>query len=235
MRYALYFTPSPDDLLTKAATRWIGRDAFGDAPPPPLVVDGLQADEIARHTASARKYGFHATLKAPFELAEGKDEAALVAAANQFCKSVVPFVMSPLKISRIGKFFALVPEEERPRLSDFAAMVVRDFEPFRAPLSDADIARRNPEMLSDLERGNLYRWGYPYVFDAFRFHMTLTGPIEEPDVAPVNMALHAWFDPILGIPVNVSALTIFIQPEPDAPFRVHSQIPLGAPAERKTD
>lgn len=234
MRYAIYFTPPSEDVLTKAAARWIGRDAFSDKSLPPMSFDGMPADELAKHTASARKYGFHATLKPPFELAAGADEAGLIAALQDFCEQSSSFVISPLKLIRLGKFFALVPEEERPRLNEFTAEVVRAFEPFRAPLSEADIARRNPDELDDMQRENLYQWGYPYVFDAFQFHMTLTGPVEEIHVARVNRALVDWLDPILGMPIAISTLTLFVEATPDTPFRVHTQIPLGLAAERKT-
>lgn len=235
MRYAIFFTPPPADMLTSAAVRWIGRDAFTDEMVTAVETDGLQAEEIAEFTASARKYGFHATLKPPFELAPGKDEAMLLTALQAFCEQTSPFVISPLKLGQLGPFFALIPEEDQPRLNDFAATVVREFEPFRAPLSKADIARRNPELLNETQRENLHQWGYPYVFESFRFHMTLAGPVDEPNVARFSRALSNWFNPILGIPVAISTLTLFVEPAPGEPFQVHTQIPLGASAERKTD
>lgn len=234
MRYAIYFTPLPDNQLARAAASWIGHDVFTGALTSPPAVGELSSDEVARHTAAAQRYGFHATLKPPFHLAEGQREDGLLGAFQDFCKSAEPFTIPKLVIARIGKFFALVPEEKSKSLNDFADTIVTTFEQFRAPLSDADIARRNPDMLSATQRENLDKWGYPYVFDEFRFHMTLTGPVQDEHAERVEQALREWFAPCLGGPVDVSTLALFIEPEPGAPFRVHTQTPLGAIAKRKT-
>ena len=78
MRYAIHFTPSPNDPLTQAAAAWLGRDAYsGHAVEPPGTID-LGMQEISYHTALPRRYGFHGTIKAPFRLAEGHSEAALL-------------------------------------------------------------------------------------------------------------------------------------------------------------
>lgn len=174
MRYALYFTPPADDPLTGAAARWLGRDAFtGKA----LAPDGQRPDGWESLVAEPARYGFHATLKAPFHLAGGQTETDLLSALDVFAAETPAFTMPRLKIGLLGSFFALVPDGDADALDRFAADVVRAFEPFRAPLSAADIARRKPETLPEPERTYLHDWGYPYVFDAFRFHMTLTGPV----------------------------------------------------------
>lgn len=234
MRYAIYFTPLPNDQLARAAASWIGHDVFtGEVTPSPAVGE-LSSDEITRHTAAAQRYGFHATLKPPFHLANGQSEGALIEAFQGFCKTAEPFVIPKLVIARIGKFFALVPEEKSKSLDDLAGATVTEFEQFRAPLSDADIARRNPDTLNATQRKSLDQWGYPYVFDEFRFHMTLTGPVQDEHAERVEQALHEWFASCLGDPVDVSTLALFVEPEPGAPFRVHTQTPLGAIAKRKT-
>ncbi len=119
-----------------------------------------------------------------------------------------------------------MPDQVYPQLQDFAASVVRDFEPFRAPLSEADIARRKPERLSDSQRENLMRWGYHHVMDDFRFHMTLTGPAQ-PDIAPLlQSVLSARFAAFVDRPLTVSGLGLFVEPERGAPFTVKSWLPL---------
>src|SRR5690606_24575986 len=77
MRYAIYFTPERDHPLTRKAAQWLGRDAFGGETLPPSSAAPLSAAEVAFQTAAARRYGFHATLKAPFRLAEGTSESEL--------------------------------------------------------------------------------------------------------------------------------------------------------------
>ena len=228
MRYALYFTPPQLDPLTVTAGQWLGRDAFDGSTVKMPEVAEFPLETLMEMTADPRRYGFHATLKAPFELADGTDEAGLVAAAQEFAAGLTPFEIPRMVVRQIGPFFALVPDALYPVLQDFAAEVVEQFEPFRAPLSEADIARRNPEKLTESQRANLLRWGYHHVMDDFRFHMTLTGRITDPAMAAAVMpVLEQRFADFIDRPLAVTALAIFIEPARGAPFTVHSLLPLG--------
>ncbi|MBZ0164088.1 MAG: DUF1045 domain-containing protein [Notoacmeibacter sp.] len=232
MRYAIYFTPPPDDPLTRIAANWLGRDGFSGETvlPPPL--GGLDPAEIAFHTASARRYGFHATLMAPFSLAPGEGEQALLRAFAAFCEASRPFDLSRLKLAQIDGFFALVPDGDVRRLNEFAGEVVLAFDRFRAPLSTGEITRRHPGSLKPAELRNLHQWGYPFVFDTFRFHMTLTGRASGQEAQRLERVLSDWFAPVLDAPVGISALTLFVEPEPGAPFIVYRQAGLGQTPER---
>lgn len=232
MRYAIYFTPPPDDPLTRIAASWLGRDAFtGETIAPPAL--GLfDPAEIAFHTAAARRYGFHATLMAPFKLADGESEQSLARAFAAFCEASPPFQLPRLKLAQLDGFFALVPEGDAQRLNEFAGEVVLAFDRFRAPLGQGEIARRHPDSLKPSELRNLHQWGYPFVFDTFRFHMTLTGRAAGQEAQRLERALTDWFGPVLNDPVEISALTLFIEHEPGAPFVVHRQTALGAVSER---
>ncbi|MDR7221896.1 DUF1045 domain-containing protein [Aminobacter aminovorans] len=234
MRYAIYFTPEHDDPLCRIAAGWLGRDAFGGAVTAAKPFGTLSAAEVAFHTAAARRYGFHATLKAPFRLADGMTEAALIDAIDAFANATVPFDIPRLKLAQIDGFFALVPAEPLPELDRFAGDVVTAFEPFRAPLSDAEMARRNPDALSPRECRNLSQWGYPYVFDTFRFHMTLTGRITAEEAQRVRAAIEECLGDTLDKPVPVDGLALFVEPSPGAPFEVRTYRALGKQAERKT-
>jgi putative phosphonate metabolism protein len=234
MRYALYFTPAPDDRLTVAASAWLGRDAFTDEVLRAPGVHSLTPAEIAYHTAAARRYGFHATLKAPFALAENETESSLLAGLESFVRHTRRFFIPRLVIGQIDGFFALVPNPPVPELDKFAAAVVRDFDRFRSPLSDAEIARRNPDALSPEEVRNLVQWGYPYVFERFQFHMTLTGRVAAAEAPRVRAALEEVFQPVLDSPVPVDGLALFVEPEPGAPFTVLSYKELALVPERKT-
>lgn len=234
MRYAIYFTPEHDDPLCRIAAGWLGRDAFGGAATPAKAFGELSAAEVAFHAAAARRYGFHATLKAPFRLADGVSEASLIDAVSTFANNATPFDIPRLKLAQIDGFFALIPTEPLPELDLFAGDVVRAFEPFRAPLSDAEIARRNPESLSPQEHGNLSRWGYPYVFDTFRFHMTLTGRVAAEEAPRVRAAIEQCLGNVLDKPVPVDGLALFVEPSSGAPFEVRAHRALGNQAERKT-
>ena len=220
MRYALYYSPAEDHPLTAAASRWLGRDAFLDGSFPTPDVSGLACGDVHQLTADPRRYGFHATLKAPFELAPGKTEAELLAALAAFAAATPAFTIPNVILGQLGRFFAIVPDRIYPELQDFAARVVADFEPFRAPLSEADIARRKPEKLPPAQRAYLDRWGYPYVMDEFRFHMTLTGSIRDEAVRDrVLAALQAYFADETGSH-GFDGIAIFKQAERSAPFTI---------------
>ena len=222
MRYAIYFTPGQNDPLTRIAASWLGRDPFTGAQPPAPTVTRLSPAEIAYHTASARRYGFHATLKAPFHLAENTTEAELDNAVATFAAGADPILLSRLMPARIDGFLALVPGSPAPDLDRLAGEVVVAFDRFRAPLSDAEVKRRNPEALSPEEFRNLLQWGYPYVFENFRFHMTLTGRVSDADLPRVRAAIDEVFAPVLERPAIVDGLALFVEPEPGADFTVKS-------------
>ncbi|MBY8917140.1 DUF1045 domain-containing protein [Nitratireductor rhodophyticola] len=234
MRYAIYFTPEQDDPLTRAAARWLGRDAFTGMPLTPVEAGPFSAAEISFHTAAARRYGFHATLKAPFRLAEGQSEQGLIQALTKFCAQMEPVTIPRAVVRRLDGFFALVPEERSERLDALAGSIVESFEPFRAPLTANELERRNPENLSPGQLKNLHKWGYPYVFEEFRFHMTLTGRVPQAEAPRMERAIDAFFGPLLSEPLEIGSLALFIESEPGAPFQVKSFQTLGWSKTRKT-
>ncbi|MEI9403253.1 DUF1045 domain-containing protein [Mesorhizobium argentiipisi] len=234
MRYAIYYTPGQDEKLARIAANWLGRDPFGAATRPVEAVGDLSAAEVAFHTASARRYGFHATLKAPFRLAPNQTEASLRAALDAFAAATPPVVIPRLVVGQIDGFFALVPEKPFAPLNDFATEVVRAFDPFRAPLTEAEIERRSPDALKPDEFRNLCQWGYPYVFDTFRFHMTLSGRVGPEESPRLRAAIDGLFADVLRQPVPVDSLTLFVESEPGAPFMVLSHHALGRSPARKT-
>ena len=222
MRYAIYFTPPKESQLTRLAASWLGRDPFDGASVAPPPVTGLTSGEIAFHTAAARRYGFHATLKAPFELASSETEAGLAEAVAEFAANVAPFVIPRLVIGQIDRFFALLQSEPVAELDALAGSVVKAFDRFRSPMTEAEIERRNPDALSAEEFRNLCQWGYPYVFDTFRFHMTLTGRVAAGEAPRVRAALDEVFGAVLTEPVAVDGVALFVEPEAGAPFTIHS-------------
>ena len=226
-RYAVYLAPSPDTPLWRAASRVIGRDAvsgeelaFPAAPP-------CQALDWAALSAEPRRYGFHATLKAPFELAEGADEALLKAAARGFAEARHAFSIADLTVRVMKSFVALTPDVPSPDLMGLAADCVVAFEPFRAPLSERERARRVEGLSEPRHLEAVDRWGYPWVFDDFRFHMTLTGPLQEARRAEIRDGLAAFLDGVAR-PLAVDAITLFRQDRRDAPFRVLERFPFAA-------
>ena len=192
-------------------------------------VTALSPAEIAYHTASARRYGFHATLKAPFVLADGKTEAELDDGAGGVCRrrrsgrASRPGACPARRLPRAGA------GRPSPDLDRFAGEIVRALRTVPRAAVGSRIRRRNPDALSQDEFRNLCQWGYPYVFDAFRFHMTLTGRVADHDLPRVRAAIDEVFAPVLAKPVSLDGLALFVEPEPGAPFVVKSWHAAGPP------
>jgi putative phosphonate metabolism protein len=227
-RYALYYAPAADSALWRFGSATLGYDAVTGADIDFAVPPGCESLDWPEITAEPRRYGFHATLKAPFELANGRNEGALRAFARNYAAGRPPVRLTGLSVSALGRFIALTPSEPSEALQRFAFDIVQAFEPFRAPLSEADLARRLQSPLTPAHRAYLEAYGYPYVGDAFRFHMTLTGSLPDEQVAPVKAALtEAHAQAVPAGPVQIDRVAIFRQASRSSRFVLLDSIPLG--------
>ena len=224
-RYAIYAAPPTGAPLARWGAAWLGRDAESGAVPAPPPVPGWSEADLARVTAAPRHYGLHATLKPPFRLAAGADEGKLLAAAEAVAASLPPPSPTRLRLTAIGGFLALVPDGPAPALHALADACVERLDPFRAPPDAAELARRRPQRLSAREREHLSRWGYPYVFDTFRFHITLTGSLEAVERDALHRALTPLVAPVIAAPLRLDDIALFVQ-ENGAPFRLARRFPL---------
>ncbi len=225
MRLAIYFAPSPDHVLHRLGSAWLGRDAATGAPAAQPPVAGLDAAQLAAITASPRRYGLHATLAPPFALADGADPAGLAAALAALAARLAPAELVP-RLGLIEGFCALLPAAPVPAVSALAAACVELADGFRARPGPAELARRRAAGLTPRQEALLQRWGYPYVHEEFRFHMTLSERLPEAACPPVLAALERHFAPALGRPVQLDALALFVEPEPGAPFVQQARFPL---------
>lgn len=229
-RHALYLAPPAESALWRFGSAVLGYDAETGAEPEAPDLPGFDAQGWREMSAEPRRYGFHGTLKAPFRLAEGCTAADFDAALAACLAMHHPFELPPLVAQALGPFVALVPPAPVPVLEDLARCLVLDLEPVRAPLSPAEIARRRPDRLSARQSGYLDAYGYPYVLDEFRFHMTLTGPLPE---GVRDHALNALRDAFAGSgadkPVTIDHVGHYVQETPQARFRLVRRIPLGRP------
>ncbi len=207
LRYAVYYLP-PEGPLAEFGGAWLGWDPATGSPI--AHPEGLDpALDIPALTAAPRKYGFHATVKPPFRLAEGRSATELSIAFRDFCARQQPVELPRLSLSSLGGFLALTPDGGCPGLSNLAAAAVRDFDGFRAEPAEEELARRRGRGLSPAQEENLSRWGYPYVMDEFRFHMTLTGRIREPErQEAVRAALEPVLAPLLSEPFRLDTLCL---------------------------
>ena len=228
-RYAIYLAPRADSALWRFGSAILGYDAqTGEEPAAPDLA-GFDAETWHAATAEPRRYGFHGTLKAPFRLAEGRSADDLAAAVAVCAGGHHPFEMPPLEVRALGPFIALVPQVPAPKLADLAAACALELDAFRAPLTPEDLARRRPERLSARQAGYLETYGYPYVLEEFRFHMTLTGPLREADRGHALNALGDVFHASgAEVPGMVSDLALYVQEAPGARFRIAGRFPFGA-------
>ena len=226
-RYAVYFAPGAETRLWAFGSSVLGYDAQDGADLPFPQGEPFRHPDWAAFTAEARRYGFHATLKAPFHLKDGVDDRELLAAAREFARVRSPFGLGELGIVLLGAFVALMPMGEHAAIKELAADCVRDFDGFRAPLSAADRARRLAAPLSERQARYLQDWGYPYVFDEFRFHMTLTGPLPPESREGIRAALAAGYVE-LSPEARIDAIALFRQDSRKVRFRILERFPLGA-------
>jgi putative phosphonate metabolism protein len=220
-RFALYWAPDLTDPLHAAGSAWLGRDAETGAALRQPTLPGIDLFEITR---DARRYGLHATLKAPFRLATSWD--ALAEATAALAARIAPFDLPPLAVTDLDGFLALTEQSPCPPLQALADQAVAELEPHRAPLTEADYAARRPDRLTAAQRGNLDRWGYPYVFGTFFFHVTLTRRLSAEEQALVRPAAEAALGPAARMPRRVSSVCLFSQAEPGGPFRIAERFPL---------
>jgi putative phosphonate metabolism protein len=222
-RHAVYWVPAPGALATWGAG-WLGWDAWTGRPTQHPEVPGLPRP-LRELTAEPRRYGLHATLKPPFRLAQDQDEAGLARSLAALAATLAPARADALRVRRIGRFLALVPDGGEADLGAVAAAAVARLDAFRARPSEAELARRRAAGLSAEEEANLARWGYPYVMEAFRFHVTLTGPLGEGEAERVEAALAL---ELAGLPLKpfvLDALAHVVEGE-DGMFRVVHRYPL---------
>ena len=223
-RYALYFAPPRDSRLWRAGVRWLGRDPETREIIAPPTVQGMSGERQRQVTESPRRYGWHATLVAPFTLAEGFSVADLIAVVERWCARSAAFPSPQLTVGAIDGFLALVPDQSVNRLGDLAARCVEFFDALRAPLSDADRTRRDPTVLSNRQRELLERWGYPYVMDEFRFHLTLTQRLSTAEMGVLHPWLERYFADALGEPLTVDGIAVFEEPTTGSAFRLVSRV-----------
>jgi putative phosphonate metabolism protein len=227
-RYALYFAPQRGSALSNLGAQWLGRDPESGAALAQPKLEGWSPARVQELTDAPRHYGFHGTLKPPFHLAAGADLRELRGAVESFVARQAAFALPGLALKAIGDFLALVPADTSPDLSRLAQACVIDFDSFRAPPEPAELAKRHAAGLSMRQGELLARWGYPYVMDEFRFHLTLTGPVKDAaERGRLAQALQPLLAPVLPHPVPIAEICLFQQPSRTAPFRLTDRFPFG--------
>ncbi len=203
-RYAIYFTPQSGRFAQSGAA-WLGWDlAQGCKVAQP---DTAEVD-IAAITARPQKYGLHATMKAPFSLADGTTEQGLTDTLEAFCAAHYAVALEGLRLSQMGRFLALTPVGDTGDVNALASSVMRSLDPFRAPISQDEFDRKNRPSLSDRQRQLFRQWGYANVEEFFRFHITLTGPVSDSARNRISQVLEHYLIPTIPAPFIVDSLAL---------------------------
>ena len=218
-RYAIYYTPPPFSALARFGAGVLGYDCFTGHEVAHERISGVDSSLLKLMTVDPRRYGFHATIVAPFYL-NHRSEGDLIAAAEHFASRTAPMPVGPLAMGLINGFVVLVPGQDNPGVLLLASGCVRAFDLFRAPLSARDRERRMSSALSAPQIELLDRWGYPYVLDQFRFHMTLAGPVPEGQRNELRDKLWRAYRDRASSVVEIDALSVMRQDDPGARFKV---------------
>jgi putative phosphonate metabolism protein len=221
MRYAIYYAPARDSLLHHLGSSWLGRDAYtGEELGQPDIAG------IKTITSEPARYGLHATLKAPFRLKEGVHAAVLQEAVRTLSLAQQSVEISNLLLTAVNGFLALVPDKTQAQLYHLAENCVRNLDEYRAPLSSNEIARRQNGGLTPQQNEHLLAFGYPYVFDEFKFHITLTNQLPTEKIDWLMSRAHQHFAPVIGQSLTIDCLSIFEEIESVLPMTITKQFPL---------
>ncbi len=203
-RYAVYFVP-PEGPLSRFGAEWLGWDINRATT---VAHPSFEKLDITSITAKPRKYGFHATLKPPFRIVENHGEEELQAAIADLADTLPPVTLEKLRLSRIGRFIALTPDGNQTGINSLAAACVREIDFFRSPPTQTELSHRRKSGLSDRQDELLRDWGYPYVMEEFRFHITLSGKLDDETGTAVQKALQSTIVPLLPTPFIIDQIAL---------------------------
>ncbi len=219
-RYALYYAPPHQSVLAKFGNNWLGWDPESRVALNRPANDRLSVAEIEAITKAPSRYGFHGTLKPPFKLKEGKTLKQLELAIDDLAMRLTFIVCGPLELKKIGHFLALVPSNCHKALARFAGNCVKELDDFRAPPTDQELAKRRQAQLSANQEELLIKWGYPYVMDEFRFHLTLTDQLNDEQMQSAHKMLQGSVSQISSLPFEISEICLFGDPGNGQPFHL---------------
>ena len=227
-RYAIYFAPPATSPLWQFGCRWLGRDAEQDCLLPRFSVPGFNREEIEKLTAPPRVYGFHGTLKPPFLLVKGNPELELHDALQSFAQGMRPFTLPLLQLDRIRGFFALHTTTRCEALHRLADSCVEQFDRFRRVSEESELRGRRIVGLTERQEALLEQYGYPYVFDQFHFHLTLTERLDNETAARLRPWLEFELGAVLTQPESVRELCLFVQDKAGDMFRIERRLAFGS-------
>ncbi|MFZ6864316.1 DUF1045 domain-containing protein [Undibacterium sp. Ji67W] len=225
-RYALYFAPEQNSKWWQAGCQWLGRDPAKTERMEQIRIPKVLPNVLQHLTTDARRYGFHATLKAPFRLAPGHHVKDLERTLEAFCRQQQAIEIPCPQLEWMGNFLAIRPIGDTSLLNQLAMQCVSQFDHLRAALKPGELARRQQQQLSARQLRLLQHWGYPYTAEEYRFHMTLTDSLDNTDSAEAILrAAQSHFD--IGEPLVIRSIALFHETNPGEDFRLLKRYPFG--------
>ena len=210
-RYAIYYAPIENcglDVFGKCLLGWDpykGEEITNSYPPK---LPNLQ--KFSRFVLTPKQYGFHGTIKAPFRLKDGYTYNDLENKVCEISKQIHSFYIDKLIIKKLGNFIALIPTNNL-KVNDVSNKFVEGLDYLRDELSENEIKKRNPIKLTSRQKKMLFKWGYPYVFNEFKFHLTLTSKLNIEEIDDVFKSLQNILTQFNLIKINFNSVCIFGQ------------------------
>ena len=184
---------------------WLGHDHRRGAPASADCGAAPLGGRDHRHTPQIRTARHDETA---IPAGGGATPGALDVALASFCAARAPVHLAGLELARLGSFLALCPKGDTTPLKALAADTVRSFDSLRAPPDTDEIARRRATGLSPAQDALLLEWGYPYVMEEFRFHITLSGKLPRAQARQTVEALAPVVAPLLPAPFVIDGLSL---------------------------
>ena len=177
---------------------------------------GVPGLDIAELTADPRGYGLHATLEAalPARPVLGGGGGAR---PRRWRRGWRPSTCRRWRCRTCDGFLALRESAPCPGLQALADACVEALDPCRAPARGGRAGAATPIGPDPRQEALLARSGYPYVFEEWRFHVTLTRRLTPAEKAVVLPAVTDFLGDGAGPARRVTAMASSPRPRPGRP------------------
>ncbi len=188
-RYAIYYVPSENSELDLFGKCWLGWDPYKGEETTKSDLSKLPSfKKFSSLVLTPKQYGFHGTIKAPFKLKNEYTYNDLENKVREISKQIHSFYFDQLIIEKLGNFIGLIPTNNL-KVNAVSNKFVEELDYLRDELSESEIKKRKPHKLTSNQKQMLFKWGYPYVFDEFKFHLTLTSKLNVVEIDDVFRSL----------------------------------------------
>jgi alpha-D-ribose 1-methylphosphonate 5-triphosphate synthase subunit PhnG len=221
-RYAVYYVPDQDSDLYRLGSSLLGYSLREGKELPMAALPGAGAP--GEYSKKASVYGFHSTVIAPFRTQRGKE--GIASAIALALSKHAPFRLAPLRLRLLNGFPALCAEGPMDGFQALEKSLLEALYPLFLPPDPESLGRRgelNPKQL-----GYFWKWGYPFVLDEHRFHMTLGDPNSSDGYIG---ALKNYFPASSTDALVFGKVTLCAQESPGSRFISLGDFPLGAAGE----